>query len=498
MDVIYSPMPFMALLTSAVAVVLIACSYKRPNLREFWTIAAGVAKFLIVLSMLPEVLAGRVIEFSLLEVAPGLEIAFRADAMGMLFALTASFLWIVTSFYSIGYVRSTNEKKQTRFFMAFAGALSAAIGVAFAANMFTLFIFYEIITFCTFPLVAHKETKEALSGARKYIVYLLGTSLAFQLFAIFLTYSLAGTLDFVPGGILAGTGSKALLTVIFILFMAGITKAAMMPFHSWLPAAMVAPTPASALLHAVAVVKAGVFTVVKVVLFIFGVDLLKELGLGTALMYFASFTIITASIVALKQDNLKKRLAYSTISQLSYIVFAVALLSPSGITGATLHIVIHAFGKITLFFAAGAIYVAHHKTKVSELDGIGYTMPFTMIAFTLAALSMIGVPPLGGFISKWYMFSGAIEAKHIPIIIMLAVSTVLNAGYFLPIIYAAFFKKPKHADVSGGIVTGVHEAPAFMVVPLVLTSIGALALFFVPTIFLDLARIVVASVTGGG
>jgi multicomponent Na+:H+ antiporter subunit D len=496
-DVLISAKPIYAIAVSTAAIFLIAVSGSRPNLREFWTIAAAVVKFAIVASMLPTVLSGGVIDYRLATVAPGLEIAFRVDAVGLAFAATASFLWIITSFYSIGYVRSAGEKKQTRYFMCFAAAMAATMGVAMAANMFTLFIFYEVITLCTFPLVGHKETPEAMRGARRYITYLLGTSLAFLLFAIFLTYHYAGTLDFVPGGILAGKASKAALTFTFILFMAGITKAAMMPLHSWLPAAMVAPTPVSALLHAVAVVKAGVFTVVKVVLFIFGTDLLKELGLGTALMYFASFTIIVSSVVALKQDNLKRRLAYSTISQLSYVIFAVALLSPAGITGSLMHIVIHAFGKITLFFAAGAIYVAHHKTLVSELDGIGYKMPFTMAAFTLGSLSMIGVPPLGGFVSKWYMFIGSVQAEHLPALIVLAASTVLNACYFLPIVYAAFFKEPRQASVSGGVVTGISEAPALMVVPLVLTGLGALLLFFCPSVFLELARIAVSSATGG-
>ncbi len=372
--------------------------------------------------------------------------------------------------------------------------------MAFSANMFTTFLFYEMITLCTFPLVGHKETTEAIKGARRYLTYLLGTSIGFQLFAIFLTYNAAGTLDFSNQGILAGVRgpgvSDAFLIVIFILFMAGITKAAMMPLHSWLPAAMVAPTPVSALLHAVAVVKTGVFVVVKVVLNIFGVELLSQLGLGTALAYFASFTIIVASIIALRQDNLKARLAYSTVSQLSYVILGVALLSPSGITGSIMHIVLHAFGKITLFFTAGAIYVASHKTNISELDGIGKQMPFTMGAFTLAVLSMIGIPPLGGFISKWYLVMGSLEAELIPIIIVLAASTILNACYFLPIVYAAFFKEAKSEIRNPKSEFKIHEAPAFMVVSLVLTAIGALVLFFSPSVFLDLARMAVTGVIG--
>ena len=517
MEVVQSATPLYAIAVSLVAVVLIGISGRHLNVREFWSIAAAVIKFSIVISMLPLILEGKIIEYSLLTILPGLDIKFRVDALGIFFAITASFLWIITSFYSIGYVRSLNEHAQTRYFMCFAVALFATMGVAFSANLFTMFVFYEIITLSTFPLVAHKETPEAMRGARKYLVYLLGTSIAFLLFAIFLTYSIAGTLEFCSQGILAGKGSKMVLIGIFVLFMAGITKAAIMPFHSWLPAAMVAPTPVSALLHAVAVVKTGVFVVVKVILHIFGIDLLAEFGIGTVLAYLASFTIIVASIMALRQDNLKARLAYSTISQLSYVVLGAALLSPSAITGGIMHIVLHAFGKITLFFAAGAIYVAAHKTKISELNGIGRQMPFTMAAFTIGTLSMIGIPPLGGFLSKWYIGIGAIEAGQMIIIAVIAVSTILNASYFLPIVYAAFFKEPSHSPIhpsplrvedlprrgegkGGGEKEGdggINEAPAFMVVPLVLTAAGTLALFFIPSAFLELAKMVAASATGG-
>ncbi|MEK6656200.1 MAG: proton-conducting transporter membrane subunit, partial [Nitrospirota bacterium] len=329
METVQTATPLYAIAVSLAAVVLIRISDKNPNLREFWTISAAIIKFAIVASMLPVIYSGKVIEYTLFTILPGLDIAFKVDALGIFFALTASFLWIITSFYSIGYVRALKERNQTRYFMFFALALSATMGVAFSANMFTTFIFYEIITLATFPLVAHKETAEAIKGARRYFIYLLGTSIAFQLTAIFLTYHAAGTLDFARQGILAGKGSDALLIIIFILFIAGIAKAAIMPFHSWLPAAMVAPTPVSALLHAVAVVKTGVFVVIRVLLHIFGIDLLQRLGLGTALAYAACFTIITASIIALRQDNLKLRLAYSTISQLSYIILGAALLTPS-------------------------------------------------------------------------------------------------------------------------------------------------------------------------
>lgn len=487
MEIVQSATPLYAIAVSLVAVVLIGISGRYPNLREFWTILAAILKFLVVASMLPLILNGNVIEYSLVSVLPGLELKFKVDAMGIFFALIASFLWIITSFYSIGYVRALKEHAQTRYFMFFAAVLSATLGVAFSANLFTTFIFYEAITLCTFPLVAHKGTPEALRGARVYLTYLLGTSVAFQLFAILLTYSAAGTLEFSNHGILAGKASDAMLIAIFVLFIAGVAKAAIMPFHSWLPSAMVAPTPVSALLHAVAVVKTGVFVVLKVVLNVFGVGLLSDLGLGTALAYVASFTILAASIVALRQDNLKARLAYSTISQLSYVVLGVALLTVSGITGSIMHMVLHAFGKITLFFTAGAIYVATRKTNVSQLDGIGRQMPLTMAAFTAGALSMIGIPPLGGFISKWYIGLGAVEAQHLVIIVVLVASTLLNAAYFLPIVYAAFFKEPPPGeDIKR------QEAPSFMIVPLAVTAAGTLIMFLWPSVFLDLAKMAVA------
>jgi multicomponent Na+:H+ antiporter subunit D len=489
MEAMASPLPFYAVLVSLAASVLIRLSSSSPNVREAWTMLASLAMFAIVASMLPGVLEGKAYEFRAASIAPGLEISFRADALGMFFALTASFLWIITSVYSIGYVRSLGEHAQTRYFSFFAIALSAAMGVAFSANLLTMFVFYEVLTLSTFPLVAHKQTPEAMAGARRYLTYLLGTSLSFLLMAVILTYWKTGTLDFSPGGILRGEASGVFLVVLFALFIAGTAKAALMPLHSWLPAAMVAPTPVSALLHAVAVVKAGVFVVIRIALFVFGVDLLAKIGLGAALAWFASFTIIVASIIALQQDNLKLRLAYSTISQLSYIVLGVALLSPSGVTGSVLHIAMHAFSKITLFFAAGAIYVAAHKTNISELDGIGRRMPLTMGAFAVASVSMIGMPPLAGFVSKWYLALGSVEAGMLPILAVLATSTVLNACYFMPIVYRAFFREGE-----GG---GVKEAPALILVPLVLTAIGAVVLFFRPGEFLELARMVARQATGG-
>ncbi|MCL0061504.1 monovalent cation/H+ antiporter subunit D family protein [Thermodesulfovibrionales bacterium] len=508
MEAVHSIVPIYAIAVPLVASILIGLSGKKPNLREFWSITAAVLQFSLVASMLPSILEGNTIEFFLLTLFPGIDISFRVDAFGFFFAFMSSFLWIITSFYSIGYMRTLNEHSQTRYYICFAISLFATVGVAFSANMFTTFLFYEVITLCTYPLVAHKETTTAMKGALKYVVYLLGASLAFMLPAIFLTYLTAGTLNFDTQGILAGEGTDVLLIIIFVLFIAGIAKAAMMPFHSWLPAAMVAPTPVSALLHAVAVVKTGVFVIAKVILHIFGVDLLFQLGIDTVFIYVASFTLIAASIMALRQDNLKARLAYSTVSQLSYVILGIALLTQSGITGGVLHIVLHGFGKITLFFAAGAIYVATRKTEISQLNGIGGQMPFTMAAFTLGALSMIGIPPLGGFLSKWYIVFGSLEAGQLPIIIVIAASTILNSCYFLPIVYAAFFKESAKSPVISDALTdkdsshvtyrtSLKEAPVFMVVPLALTGIGTLVLFFVPSVFLDLAKMTALTAIGG-
>jgi len=495
--------PLLILFFSFSASVLVLLSGKRPNVREGWSIATGVLKFLVVLSMVPTVLSGQTIVYPLYTFLPGLTIAFRVDSLGLLFALVASFLWIVTSFYSIGYMRGTHESRQTRFFACFALALSATIGVAFSANLLTMYIFYEILSLVTVPLVGHKETAESSNGAKKYLIYLAGASKSALLAAIVLTYSVAGTLDFAQDGILSvsGDGSPAMLLIIYILFIVGLAKAGMMPFHSWLPAAMVAPTPVSALLHAVAVVKVGVFCVLRVILHVFGVDLMRELGLDTLTIFLTSYTIIMASIYALTRDNLKARLAYSTVSQLSYIVLGGALLTPNGIIGGIFHIAAHAFSKITLFFSAGSIYVATHKTKISELSGIGRQMPWTMTAFTIGAFGMIGVPPLAGFMSKWYLVFGALDAKNLPLVIVLLTSTILNASYFLPIIYKAFFEQgvqpdaELHAPVPQSLgaaarheTGGIKEASPFIVVPLMLTAIGSILLGLFPDLVLELAR----------
>jgi multicomponent Na+:H+ antiporter subunit D len=396
-------------------------------------------------------------------------------------------------------MRTLNEHAQTRYYFCFAVAIVGAVGVAFSGNLFTLYLFYELITIFTCPLGAHHQDEEAYEGARKYMVYLTGTAKGFFLPAIILTYVLAGTLDFAPSGVVKGIfpadANPTLVTITYILYMAGFAKAAIMPFHNWLPSAMVAPTPVSALLHAVAVVKAGVFCVSRVMLSVFGLEVLDRLFLGIPTAYAAGFTIVLASVIALTKDDLKARLAYSTVSQLSYVIIGVALLTPTAVTGGLLHIANHAFSKITLFMCAGAIYVALHTKKISEMGGIGRVMPFTLAAFGIASLSMIGVPLVCGFVSKWYMIRGAMEGHNTVFLLVFLVSTILNTGYFIPILTKAFFEPPgaalEHLHHGSGHTAGrLHEAPVFMVVPLVLTAIASVIMGIYPDYFLNIVKAV--------
>ena len=364
--------------------------------------------------------------------------------------------------------------------------------MAFSANLLTLYLFYEMLSFATYPLVTHHQDLEARSSGRKYLLYIVGGSIGLVLPAMIICYQLTGTLEFGTGGILTGKGPASLIALLMLMMLFGFAKGGVMPFHSWLPAAMVAPTPVSALLHAVAVVKVGVFSIVRVLTEVFGVQLLSSLHLGTVVCYIASFTIIVASLIALSQDELKRRLAFSTISQLSYIILGVGLLSPKGMTGGMLHIAMHAFGKITLFFCAGAIFVATGRKHISQMVGIGKRMPVTMTAFFIGALSVIGLPPSGGFISKWSLVLGTLEADQWVMLVVLLVSSLLNAAYFLPIVYRAFFCTKEESMFE----EGMKEAPIWCVAPLVLTAAVSIFLFFYPQPFFRLAQMMVQSLVG--
>lgn len=486
------------------SLVIIAAGHY-PNLREGITITTCLILIYLVFNLYQGLSLGETISVFWWEILPGLAVSFDIEPLGMLFALIASFLWLVTTCYSIGYMRSHHEKNQTRFYSFFAVTIGAVIGLAFAANLFTLFIFYEVLTLTTYPLVTHAGTEKALKGGRTYLGILLGTSTVFFLLAIISTWLVAGTLDFKLGGIFAADVDKGFAGILLILFIFGISKAAIMPFHRWLPAAMVAPTPVSALLHAVAVVKAGVFTILKVCVYIFGLDLLSILPTTQFLLYLAGASVLLASLVAMRQDNLKARLAYSTVSQLGYITIGALLATSSGVIGSSMHIAMHAFGKITLFFCAGAILVSLHKSKISEMRGIGRQMPLTMLAFFIASLSVIGVPPTGGIWSKWFLMMGTIETEQWLLMMVLMLSSLLNIAYLIPIPLYAFFPdiliNKQANDDTKQIATSenkfssvqIKEAPLPSLIAIVITTLGCLTLFIYPQPLFELVMAILTS-----
>ncbi|QRV17514.1 cation:proton antiporter (plasmid) [Haloterrigena salifodinae] len=466
--------PLAAVLVSVVAIVLIVVSHRRPNLREGWSVLAALGKFGIVASMLPAVMSGTVYRWSLYESTgirflPGVDFALRADPLGILFALLASFLWIFTSFYAAGYMRGLEEHAQTRFFASFAASLSAAVGIAFAANLVTIFVFYELLSLVTYPLVAHNEDNEARIAGRKYLTYTFFGGGVFLLAGTVMVYWLTASVNGDPTLAFESGGMEALATAAqaepgfaqaaFFLLIAGFgVKAALMPLHSWLADAMVAPTPVSGLLHAVAVVKSGAFGIARIILDVYGPGLIHDLpldvpgigevGLNIPVAIVAAFTLTAASIIAMRKDHLKRRLAYSTTAQLSYIVLGLSMLHPYAMVGALFHIPAHAFAKLTLFFCAGAIHVETHTDYISDMAGIGKRMPLTMGAFTIGAAGMAGLPPIAGFVSKFYMLigSGYMGGEYWIFAGTLLLSGVLNIAYFWPVVYTAFFESEDRHD----------------------------------------------------
>lgn len=478
-----------------VGLLLVVLTGKFPNLRETCTITVSCVLFAVISLLAGHVFDGARPKWTMGDfMMPGFDIAFEVEPLGMLFALVASGLWVLTTIYAIGYMRGHHETNQTRFFACFAIAIFAALAAAFSANLFTLFVMYEVMTVSTYPLVTHHGDEKARNGGRVYLGILLSTSIAFLMMAIAWTWSVAGTLDFTHGGILAeafssGQISSVQLAILFSLFAFGIGKAALMPFHRWLPAAMVAPTPVSALLHAVAVVKVGVFSVLKVAVYIFGIDLITDTHAGDWICYVAAASILLASLVAMTKDNLKARLAYSTISQLAYITLGAAIATQASIIGSGMHIAMHAVGKITLFFCAGAIYVGAHKTDISDMRGLGRSMPFTFSAFLIATVSIIGLPPGGGAWSKYFLALGAVDSGKAFLMATLMISSLLNIVYLVPIPILAFMAPPKTdndggaAEVHGG--WQIKEGPMFCVVPLCITAVGSVLLFFFASVIYD-------------
>ena len=473
--------PFLSFVIPLIGVLGIVWAGERhKNLRETCTFIAAFAQAAVVLSMIPEVLAGAIFEYQIWQVFTNVPLLLRVDGPGLLFASVASVLWIATTVYAIGYMRGLHEHAQTRFYSFFAISLSATMGVAFSANLLTIYFFYEMLSVSTFPLVTHMQDKSARTGGRTYLGYLLFTSLCLLLPALSWCYVwLEGgqiTMDFLAdtgkvGN--SGTFGPTSQIILLILFTFGFAKAGIMPLHSWLPGAMVAPTPVSALLHAVAVVKVGVFCLYRVYADVFGFEVLRSLDGEDWMIALACATILISSLIALSQDNLKRRLAFSTIGQLGYVALGVTLATQNGAGGSVLHIAMHACGKITLFFCAGAIFVATGKKYVSELRGLGRKMPITMGAFMIGALSVIGLPPLGGFVSKWYLALGALDRDAVWVVVVLLISSLLNVFYLLPVAVTAFFRTDEKDEKSG-----VKEAPWTCVLPLALTALGCFALFF--------------------
>ena len=472
-----------AMLIGLLAPLVVAVLTPFLAVRHVWRDAVGpvggVITFIAAVEVALAVLDGKTPRLFVAQIAEGLAIEFAVTPLGAIFGLVASGLWILAALYSVGYMRGNHEKHQTRFAAFYAVAVHAAMAVAWSGNLLVLFIFYEILTFSTYPLVTHKESAVARNAGRLYMSILVGTSVILLLPAVVWVWFNTGTLDFRPGGYLEGQIDPTMVPILLGLFAFGVGKAALMPIHRWLPAAMVAPTPVSALLHAVAVVKAGVFTILTVVVYVFGIDFLAKTGASQWLIWLTAFTILASSVVAISKDDIKARLAYSTISQLSYIVLGAALASQMAVQGAALHIVMHAAGKITLFFCAGAIYVQAHLTKVSDLDGQGREMPWVFAAFFVGALSIIGIPPLGGSWSKFMLMVGAADAGYIAILVVLGLSSLLNVYYLLEPLSRAFFReKIKSVEV---------KRHPLVVIPPVMTALISVALFFYNETFLDLA-----------
>ncbi|WP_424820206.1 complex I subunit 5 family protein [Salinisphaera sp.] len=437
--------PLLVVASSLVpGLVIFALAERRLVLRSALNIAGATLKLALVGWMLWGVYQGHHYE-TRWAFLPGLDMVLRAGPLALLFVTLSAVLWLVTTIYAIGYLEGAPHR--SRFFGFFSLCVTATIGVALSGNLITFLFFYEMLTLSTYPLIVHRGTKAAYQAGRVYLTYTIFGGTLLLLGTVWL-YTLTGTLEFVPRGIVAGLDQAhdAALTAIFFLLIAGLgAKAALVPLHGWLPRAMVAPAPVSALLHAVAVVKVGAFGIVRVVYDIYGVDYAAALGLMKPLAWLAAFTIVYGSIRALFQDDLKRRLAFSTVSQVSYIALGVAIVGPVATIGGVVHLVHQGLMKITLFFCAGNLAETLGVHRISEMSGVGRRMPWTMAAFTVGAFGMIGAPPIAGFVSKWYLAQGALEAGQPWVIGVLVVSSLLNAAYFLPILHTAWFRPPPEA-----------------------------------------------------
>lgn len=435
---------FVVLSSLLTGIIIFFLKEEQHGIRTALNMAGAIIKLIVIGVMLHGVFHEQVYEFRL-PLLPGLDLVLRADALAMLFVVLSAVLWLVTTVYAIGYLEGSPNR--SRFFAFFSLCVTSTMGISLAGNLFTFLIFYEALTIATYPLVVHRGTQKALRAGTIYLIYTLGGG-AILLTGVVWLHILTGSVEFTQGGAIGqlGAGERPVLTLIFFILILGLgVKSALVPLHGWLPIAMVAPAPVSALLHAVAVVKAGAFGIARIVYNVYGIEFAADLGVTFPLAVAASVTIVYGSLLALKQDELKKRLAYSTVSQLSYIALGMAVAGPLSMVGGLVHIVHQGIMKITLFFCAGNLAETLGIHHIHEMDGVGRRMPWTMAAFTVAAFGMIGVPPTAGFISKWYLGLGALEAEQPWVLAVLVVSTLLNAAYFLPIVRAAWFGKPPEA-----------------------------------------------------
>ena len=473
----------LALLPPLIAPLLIYIFKSNQNIRDSIGVIGSLISFYATINITTELMNGSRPELFLFNIFNDLSLSFKVTPLGAVFGLLCSGLWILAAIYSIGYMRGNNEKNQTRFYIFYSLSIFGALCVAWSSNLLVLFIFYEFLTFATYPLVVHKETEDSIKASRLYLGILVGSSLMLFLPAIIWVWYSVGTLNFTDGGILQNSFNPSNAPILLFLFVFGIGKAALMPLHWWLPAAMVAPTPVSALLHAVAVVKAGVFSILMVICYIFGPEFMYSSGSGTFLIWASTITLFLSSVIAITKNDIKARLAYSTVSQLSYIILGGAIATNYSLIASVSNIMMHGVGKITLFFCAGAIYVSTKITKISDLNGLGHKMPLTFFAFSIGALSIIGIPPFGGSWSKFYLLLGAAQSELTIIIIILAISTLLNTYYLLDPVFRAFFM-----DKNESIKSTNHPLTVY---PAVCSAFIVLLLFFYIEPLLELVNLII-------
>ena len=477
-DSLFGYIPLVLVLISlAAALCIFPVREERTKTRSTINITAAIIKLGIIATVVPSIIVGDERPEISIPFLPEIDLVLRMDQLSVFFAGLSSFLWLLTTIYAIGYLK--NRPNKSRFFGFFSLCVTATVGLSFSGNLITFLVFYELLTLVTYPLVAHWGTPASLHAARVYLRYALAGGLSLLVGVAWLTIY-AGPLDFAPGGAQGVTElaahSPTVAVLIFFLLVGGLAvKAALFPLHGWLPKAMVAPAPVSALLHAVAVVKAGVFGLVRVIDDVYGIDVAHQLGVLTPILVLACFTILYGSYLALRAEDLKERLAYSTVSQVSYVAVGITLFTVVGTTGGVVHLVHQGLMKITLFFCAGLFTEALGVTKISQMSGLGRKMPLTSLAFTVGAFGMIGLPPTAGFISKWTLGTGALESAHPWVLLVLVASAVLNALYFLPVVYRMWFHEPtpsQDAPPAVAIINRVKE-PLPLLVPALTTAVVA-------------------------